>query len=279
LKKAVGISSVSPAAKWAKEGKMHFLLPEAHVWSVLPKKSAKKVQQARMYSLGDGGNYENGGLLALLQRGVSKVSMWVSTFIPLAPSSKRYGQVDFCALAHLKMSERSWEDLLGDAQDFLVDPTLADKFGFPYTDPGNYYTHNQVFAKMDLPPILCEMQKLKKAGKPVVHRSRHKVLPNRWWGITGGHTVHLVVVYLEQCKEFEGRLPEETRSSLGPKDTADRTWKTSGELARFPYYKTQGQTRDPLEITKLTNREVNLLAAQSEYTVLQNAAIFRDLFA
>merc|ERR1711988_1862468 len=112
---------------------------------------------------------------------------------------------------------------------------VSDKFGYPYSSPGSYYTHNQVFAKDELPPLMCQMQQLKQAGKPVVLRSRHRVLPNSWWGIEGGKSVELVIVYLEQSSDFEKQLPEETRDSLGPKKAGNRTWASSGEFARFPH--------------------------------------------
>jgi len=270
LGQAVGISSVSPGAKWAQQGKMEFVVPSAEVWPVLPKRG--RHQQATPYNFGDGGNYENSGLLALLQRGARKAALWIATFIPISSSSKRYQHLDFCKV------KGSWDELLGDMVDLVVDPTLTNLFGFPYTDPGNFYTKNQIFAKEDLPPILCDMQKLKQAGAPVLTRRRIRVLPNSWWGIKGGHEVDLAIFYLEQCKDFEEKLPADTRKRLGPAETAQRTWHTSGELARYPHYKTQGQTQEQLEVTRLTNREVNLLAAQSEYSVLQNAGLFRDLF-
>jgi len=271
LTHAVGISSVAPGATMANQGKYQFVVPKAEVWPVLPKSSRVAKQQSMAYGLGDGGSLENSGLLALLQRGAKRVAMWVSTYIPLA--SKRYPKLDFCKLP----DGVTWDKLLGDDQDLVVAPMVSDKFGFQYSDSGSYYTHNQVFAQEELPPLLCKMQKLKEAGKPVVLRSTHRVLPNSWWGIKGGESVDLLMVYLEQSTGFEEQLPEETRRSLGPKEAANRSWKRSKEFARFPHFKTTGQTEETLEITRLTNREVNLLAAQSEYAVLQNAALFRDL--
>jgi len=268
LTNAVGISSLAPGAMMATEGKYQFGVPKSNYWPVLPSKSQK--QPARAFGFGDGGTMDNSGILALLQRGATKVAMWASTYIPLA--SKRYPKLDFC-----KLQGTTWDELLGDADDLVVAPMVSDKFGYPYSSPGSYYTHNQVFAKEELPSLLCQMQQLKQAGKPVVLRSRHRVLPNSWWGIEGGNSVDLLIVYLEQSSDFEKQLPEETRKSLGPKKAENRTWASSGDLARFPHYKTTGQTEQHLEITRLTNREVNLLAGQSEYAVLQNAALFRDV--
>lgn len=270
LAHAVGISSDAPGGALASLGQFQKLVPQASIWPVTFAKSGKR-QAAKKYALGDGGNIENSGLLALLQRGARKAVMWVSTYIPL--KSKRYPDLDFCN----PPVGTTWERLLDDPDDLIVAPMVSDKFGFKYKDKGSFYTHNQVFAPEDLPPVLCKMYETLKAGKPIVHRASLDVLPNKWWGIKGGHAVDLVIVYLEQSSAFEAQLPESTRLALGPPDSEKRTWTTSQEFARFPRYKTTRQTEESTEVIRLTNREVNLLAAQSEFAVRQNEQVFREV--
>lgn len=269
LADAVGISSVAPAAKLAANGKFQFVVPQAYFWPVLPE---SQHQDALEFQMGDGGNVENSGLMALLQRGAKKVAMWVSTYIPL--SSK----LDFCS--SIPADVDLTKVFAGEGPDvggFAVAPMVSDKFGYEYQDPGNFYTHNQVFAKEELPHLLCQLQELKRAGKPTVYKASYTVNANPWWGIKGGHSVELLVTYLEQCADFEAALPEETQRALGPKDAADRTWETSGEFARFPRYLTQQQTEETSEVIRLTASEVNLLAAQSEYFVRENEDVFREV--
>lgn len=270
LANAVGISSDAPGATLASMGQFQKWVPQVSMWPVLSARAGKR-QAAKTYALGDGGNIENSGLLALLQRGARKAVMWASTYIPL--KSKRYPDLDFCN----PPSGTSWERLLDDPDDLIVAPMISDKFGFKYKDAGSFYTNNQVFAPADLPPVLCKMYELLQAGKPIVHRASLNVLPNKWWGIKGGHAVDLVIVYLDQSKVFEAKLPASTRFALGPADSEKRTWTTSGEFARFPRYSTIRQTEESTEIIRLTNSEVNLLAAQSEFAVRQNEQIFRDV--
>eukprot|EP00928_Gymnodinium_smaydae_P100125 TRINITY_DN9750_c0_g1_i4.p1 TRINITY_DN9750_c0_g1~~TRINITY_DN9750_c0_g1_i4.p1 ORF type:complete len:782 (+),score=138.87 TRINITY_DN9750_c0_g1_i4:62-2407(+) len=264
LADAVGISSVAPAAGLAQAGKYQFVVPQANYWPVSKTPLGLKSVE---YQLGDGGNLENQGLLPMIQRKAKKAAMWVSTYIPLST------KIDFCNVP----ADLDLEKVFADEKDLQVAPMVSDKFNYPYKDSGDFYTHNGVFAREDLLPVLCELQKLQRAGKPAVHKTSLKVLPNTWWGIQGGYTMEVVIVYLAQVRDFEARLPEETRAKLGPEFSADRTWKTSGEFARFPDYFTTKQTEEATEITRLTNREVNLLSAQSEYAVRENAAIFRDL--
>jgi len=268
LSDAVGISSIAPAGSLAASGKFQKVIPQAYIWPVL---TGSEKQAAMEYTLGDGGNIENSGLLALLQRGARKAAMWVSTYIPLST------EIDFCNPASNVNLEDVFAGKSPDEGGFAVAPMVSDKFGYPFQDKGDFYTHNQVFAKEGLLPLLCELQRLRDAGKPTVVRKKYEVQPNSWWGIRGGHTVDLIISYLAQCKGFEAELPAETREALGPEETKDRTWKSSGEFARFPDYKTTKQTEQWNEIIRLTTSEVNLLAAQSEYFVRQNEALYREV--
>merc|ERR1712194_291360 len=118
------------------------------------------------------------------------------------------------------------------------------------------------------------MRRLKKAGKPAVAESAHMVQPNAWWGIQGGYEVKLLIVYLDQSTKFEAALPEETRQALGPADPANRTEDTSGEFANYPNYPTTGQ-QGGLNALGLTKSQVNLLAAQSEYSLRENEQLLR----
>jgi len=262
LSYAVGISSAAPSALLAKRGRYQFVVPKAKLWPV-----TSSIQEAMDFQLGDGGSMENQGLLPLLQRGAKKVAVWVSTYIRLSTS------IDFCNVP----ADLDLEKVFAGPDTFAVAPMVSDKFGYPYQDSASWYTKNQVFDREELPPLLCELQKLKVAGKPAVHRSSHTVLPNSWWGIKGGYTVDIIYVYLDQIREFEDKLPADTRASLGPLNPQERTHWTSGEFANYPDYSTVLETGEMSEITRLTSREVNLLAAQSEYAVRQNEQLFREV--
>ena len=40
-------------------------------------------------------------------------------------------------------------------------------------------------------------------------------MKNDWWGITGEWSVDFIIVYLDQCKEFEDLLPNKTKEQIG----------------------------------------------------------------
>merc|ERR1712232_440034 len=148
-----------------------------------------------------------------------------------------------------------------------VTAQVADKFGYDTSKTAVYFWgHNQVFAKSQLLPLLCKLRKLRKEGKPLVVRESLVVQSNAWWGISGGHTVDIVFVLLDKVDKFETLLPEETRNEIASGMT--------GAFARFPFYHTVLQNAD---LISLSSAQVNLLAAQTEYGILQNSQIFRDV--
>jgi len=255
---AVGISSAAGAALLANWGGTYqYILPQVPYWPVPPKGFGEV--SSRTYLMGDGGNIENSGLLALVQRGVKRAVMWVSTYIPLRMD------IDFCS---------AFDPSVFNNTDPLVSaPMVFDKFGYQYQDAGSIYTNNHIFPREDVGSVFCGLQSLKLQGRPLVHRSKHNVIPNTWWGIKGGWELDLVIVYNDQSTEFENALPAETQEAFGGETPQERT---DGEFAHFPLYNTLDQT-GITEFTQLTTAQVNLLAAQSEFFIRKNEALFREV--
>jgi len=75
----------------------------------------------------------------------------------------------------------------------------------------------------------------------------------------------VLFVYNGLVSEFVAQLPEETQASIQRG--------ALGDFARFPHYWPVFQNL--AEATALTDKQVNLLAAQSEYVVRRTAALFR----
>jgi len=135
--------------------------------------------------------------------------------------------------------------------------------------PGaDLYAFNVVFAAEELAPYLCDLQKLKASGKPAVLQKKFQVMSNSWWGIAGGYEVDTLLVYNTVCQDFEDLLPEDTRAELAKG--------SDGDFANYPHYKTIGQN-SYLNPVGLTAQQVNLLAAQGEYAVLQNQELFETI--
>jgi len=238
---------------------------------------------------------ENAGLLAMLQRGASKLIWLINTDVPL-------GDQDHCN--EEVTSSNAWP--IGQMTN-----QLYDKFGFGTDSAAGYLSHNKVFPPGDLAIVACSLQTKKKHGKPVVHKQEHALESNAWWGIRTGRTVEVLYVYNDKCKEFEALLPNATQNELpsairaiqskaSNSATAESTalaenmtfehannlahstmamlgesLKGDGRFADFPNYKTTLQNIP--EFTSLSTEQVNLLAALSEYGIMQNAAPVREL--
>jgi hypothetical protein len=251
---AVGISSAAPGFALAKSypDLAGLVDPQVQYWPV-GHSSSSVVPSAMTYEMGDGGNLENTGLLAMLQRGAKKIGWFVNGYFPIKVP------VDICT--------PSWTLTPKFDPNGMISDQIYDKFGFGYASKGfngvsEFIGNNQVFDSDQLVPLLCALKELVDQGKPAVHKITQTVLQNSWWGIEGGFTVDLVLVYNNKCADFEASLPEATQELIGKK---------GGELETFPYYKTG--------VGGLTSAQVNLLAAQAEYAVRQNAQLFQELFA
>jgi len=256
LAKAIGVSSHGIASAMTQlPGKLNLqkLGEIANVWPVTSRAFGLH-SEAFTYVLGDGGNIDNSGLLPMLQRRADRIIWLVNTDIPLNLD------VDFCAVSQLT----------SEITDGLEDMLKAN-FGFVTVDSvGQFLGKNQVFKREDLAPLLCELKKLREDGAPTIVLRRLQILRNAWWSIES-YEATIVVVYAEQCDNFERQLPPDTAKELAN----SRSDGIGGEFQRYPHYMVVLQ--NPPEFSALTAAQVNLLAAQTEYAVRENAGLFQEL--
>merc|ERR1719401_3161519 len=166
LCQAAGISSDAPASRVQLVRPVEEVVnPFVDYWPVTSTRFPS-AQSAMRFDAGDGGSLENAGLLALLQRGANKV-IWVA-------SSYRGLNSDYDL-------DAATEDTF-DPDQAGVTEQLYDKFGYGYETADLFYSHNQVFAKDSLLPIVREIAALKNDGKPAVVNLSLEVLENAWVG-------------------------------------------------------------------------------------------------
>jgi len=128
---------------------------------------------------------------------------------------------------------------------------------------GTHHANNKVFNIYELRPLLSALQDLFKEGKPLCHQTSHTVVENSFWGIEGGWTVDILWCYLEDSAQFRGQLPKDVRKELARGDR--------GEFYRFPNYLTFGQQSGKIQVEiALSRRQINLLAAYTEWAVMVN---------
>lgn len=251
LAKAVGISSAAFAGfATSILGTGQNLNPQAYIWPVTSDFHPRP-QRALPYQLGDGGNIEDTGVLAALQRGATKIAALINSDVGLKT------RVNYCAAGPAYEPKGEITNQLAQLFGFLKSSTAYE-----------YLTNNQVFASSEFYPLLCQLAGLKNTGKPLVARRNLIVQANPWWGLRGGYTVDVVFYVLETSYDFVDALPRDTRDALssGP----------IGGLERFPLYKTVFQNFP--DLTSYTARQINLLSALTEWSIMQNANVFKDLF-
>ncbi|CAK9010914.1 Cytosolic phospholipase A2 zeta [Durusdinium trenchii] len=258
----------------------------------------------------DGGTLDNIGLLAMLQRRVKRIVVCVNSEVPLPmkPKKKR-GSVrksirkirtsrrvdgDFSSVFSSEDGSAYPESVTSggtDVQSYIEEeevmdevfsfiPTYADwpqasilpLFGIEVPVKGEWgnFAHNQVFRRDRILSMLEQLQRHKLNGEPLIARDRYHVMRNDWWGIKGNFEVEIMWIYLDKVRSFELQLPTETRAEI------DRGIK--GAFPRFPTYKTFGTKKGKWIEPSLTNEQVNLLSALTEWSILHRSDEIKAFF-
>lgn len=256
LAAAIGISSFDLGGKLeAAEPLGEIASPQAVAWPVLDQSIQPGPQSALRYEYGDGGELDNSGLCAMLQRGARKVVWIASAYLEL---STTYDYAGATAATF-------------DPDAANVVPQLQNVFGYKTNSLGYHHTHNQVFSKDRLLDVVRTLVALRDEGSPAVCRFTCEVMSNTWWGISGGFEVDVLLIFLQSASKFEASLPDDTKAELAKKE--------DGAFANFPIYSTLGQNGVSPNYLGLTACQVNLLAAQGEHSVTLNTDLFRDFFS
>jgi len=252
LAKAVGTSSAAIAMALRDQNFAAGLNPHSRMW---PIGASAEERTSRIMMLGDGAFSENTGVMALLQRGATRIVMVLSNSPKLPPQH----QYDFCSHLGSNLDFMPLEEL-----EQYISGDLLQFFGYGRNEDPYYLQHNQVFDKAELPRTICEMQRRGNAGYSAVTTFKYRVLKNTWWGITGGQDIELLIHDLDSCMEFRGLLKPEILELL-----VDST---------FPHFETVRYFRPSyVGQSALEAWEQNLLAAQSEYFVYRNLLKFQKL--
>ena len=196
------------------------------------------------FRFADGGSLENYGVVTLLQRKVTKLVVFINTYIPLDAGFDPSGGLAPCPST--------------------IDSDLPPLFGYPN---GNQI-HNQVFPQEDFAAVFNEMKKAKVRGETVMAYYQGRTVANDWWGIPAGQPFEILFVYNDEVAKWEDMLNDEVKAEL------DQC--SSGEIQNFPHYPTMFPNGPP-HITQLTNAEVNLLYELNAWNVYSNPKAFEFL--
>lgn len=176
---------------------------------------------------------DNLAVLPMLQRKVKRNVVFFNGYIPLPPTGT---EISFATFPSTNLLPLFGID---------VDESVYGRF-----------SQNQVFETERLTELVELLNEKKAANKPLVVQMTLQVLPNTFWNIEGGWDVEILWFYLENCDAFVELLPEETREEISKGE--------KGKFKNFPCYDTFSQDH-------LTNEQINLLQAFTEWQVMENA--------
>lgn len=218
--------------------------PSYEYWPV-----GRNAETSRRFWIGDAGFIEDTGLLPMLQRRAKRVAL----FLFSGPGQQING-TDYCDL-DVRIQAGAFDPKAFDPRGKIAD-SLYTMFGYPYDDGTWHKSHNTVFEQSEMFSVACKLQELKNRGKPLVYRRTHQVKANSYWGIVP-YLVDVVYVYNDRVPEFEQLLPKDTQRSL------------QSDMKGYPTDLPAGLFLKP--------RIIKLMAAQSEYAIMQNQRMFQDL--
>ena len=103
----------------------------------------------------------------------------------------------------------------------------------------------------------------------------HRLLDNRWWGVSGGRAVKVLWVYLDHVPAWEAQLKDpELKDAI---QDGDRSILPTGPLKHFPHYKTSGENLGGT--IALTDTQARALAELTSWGILRRRELVEALLA
>jgi hypothetical protein len=219
---------------------------------------------AEAYLFADGGDYENVGIIGMLQRQVREIIVFMNSHQPL------HGKATWEPISSPPDSSQINDDFPYFFGVHVNPATAAEKIEQEYSFD---YTANQVFRSEDFAPVAVALQEAQASGRIPITRRELVTVDNEHWGIKSGFACNLTVVFLGRAGKWEEELPAELRVLVRPeKDgqpVADYGREIgTGPFAHWPNYETTAGTYPA--------SKANLLADFAGWGVLSEEAIFRE---
>ena len=210
------------------------LIPNYDMWTPLQPGVTTNVP------VGDGGFFENTGVIALVQRRMSHIIGFVNTAEPVYNADAP----DDCRM--------------------ITDIALL--FGLPYGEcnPGCCVDHvlatPHVFDTSQLAGFYQQLRDSFKRGGPTYAHAKLNVIDNEALGIKGGWVADVLLLVLAPSTTWENQLQPQLREAVR-QGRVDK----KGPFANFPNYKTSLQNTG--KVFELTTAQVNLMANYTEWCI------------
>ena len=205
----------------------------------------------------DGGGLQVDNLISFVQRGVTSIVMFVSTNVPLQPSSL-------------------WDPAEDELLQSYIDFDIPSFFGVIPVDLSDFelrtyeLKHSHIFAEDEWVCLAKEFQKAQADGEGIVVKKEHTTVRNDYFGISGDTKVNVTWVYLGRVWKWEEQLSPAMQELVVPLRDADNLAHTreSGPFEGFPNY--------PSLPAGLNTQRANLLADLTGWVILNNGELFRE---
>ena len=230
---ASGISS-SAYGYDAAEIDFKTMIPQVDYWAVSEVESSQSVVAPHYIS--DGGNLENLGIMALLQRQVETIVVFENTPVPIHKNKSGH---------------------------ITVDTVVTSLFGVDNDD----FPRNQVFNADELAPLLETLWQARMSGNLCMAQTQHITLQNDWFGIKP-YSVKILWVYNSPVDLWATQLSQSVQEDIS------QGVQGKGALAHFPNYKTLDE--DDFLSIRLTAYQVSMISNMFSWSIQKNADIFRE---
>jgi|APSaa5957512622_1039677.scaffolds.fasta_scaffold29035_1 hypothetical protein len=195
-------SGISSAAYGYDESKTDIkgLLPRENYWAITDSEKSQTVSKNQYFS--DGGNLENFGIMALLQREVKKIIVFVN----------------------------SGTALKKDGENITIDSDIAPLFGLDDAK----FPNNQVFVSDGYSSLANKLWDTYSKGGLAIAKECYTTKPNNWFGIPE-YEVEVLWVYNAPVQDWINQLSPEIQSTI------HKGIEGKQPLKGFPNYKTIGE--------------------------------------
>jgi hypothetical protein len=233
---ASGISSTAYGYDFAKYHVIEGYIPQMDYWAVTD--SSDSQNKASMQYFADGGNLENNGIMAMLQRQVKKIIVFVNSETPI--SKDKHG-------------------------DIVIDSDMPSYFGLQNSG----FPNNTIFKSSEYQTLLNGLWKSNKTNNGLaMHSQTYTTLANTWFGISA-YDVEVLWVYNSPVQTWIDTLSADMQT------TVNQGIAGHGALKDFPNYATIGE--EWFHLVELTAPQVSTISDMFAWSIEQNANTFKSM--
>tara|TARA_B110000967_G_scaffold193549_1_gene221235 strand:+ start:4098 stop:5699 length:1602 start_codon:yes stop_codon:yes gene_type:complete len=211
-------------------------VPQMDYWAVTDSNESQQMSQKHYF--GDGGALDNNGLMAMLQRRVEKIVVFVNSSTPISKNKNK----------------------------IIIDADIAPLFGI---ESEENLPNNTVFDASVYDDLVNGLWAAYKKNGLCMHRQEYITLENEWFG-TPAYKLEILWVYNSPVEKWIQLLSTDMQHEIRKGIES-----SEGDLKHFPNYKTISE--EFLKLVKLKDIQVACIADMFAWSIEDNADVFTAL--